>query len=48
MKARSAVTAELCPECGSLDVKAIEPRWFAVDVERREELRGARPGPRES
>ena len=38
MKARSAVTAEMCPQCGSLDVKAVEPRWFAVDVERRSEL----------
>ncbi len=44
MKARSvensagtapAVTAEMCPECGSLDVRAAEPRWFAVEVERR-------------
>ena len=44
MKARSVasdspvtappVTAETCPECGSLDVRAFEPRWFAVDVER--------------
>jgi hypothetical protein len=51
MKARSvasdspvtapAVTAETCPECGSLDVRAFEPRWFAVDVERRRELRGS-------
>jgi hypothetical protein len=29
------VTAESCPECGSFDVRAVEPRWFAVDVERR-------------
>ena len=44
MKARSveksagtapAVAAEMCPECGSLDVRAAEPRWFAVEVERR-------------
>ena len=38
MKARSVasdspvtappVTAETCPECGSLDVRAFEPRWF--------------------
>jgi hypothetical protein len=25
----------MCPECGSLDVRAAEPRWFAVEVERR-------------
>ncbi|GAA1958190.1 hypothetical protein GCM10009776_20630 [Microbacterium deminutum] len=35
----SAVTAETCPECGSLDVRASEPRWFAVDVDRRSDLR---------
>ncbi len=39
MKASSVVTAEMCPECGSLDVKAVEPRWFAVEVARRGELR---------
>jgi hypothetical protein len=39
MKPRSAVTAEMCPQCGSYDVQAVEPRWFAVDVERRSELR---------
>ena len=31
----TAVTAEMCPDCGSLDVRAAEPHWFAVDVERR-------------
>ena len=49
MKARSvasdspvtapAVTAETCPECGSLDVRASEPRWFGVEFDRRAELR---------
>jgi acetone carboxylase gamma subunit len=49
MKARSSVTGsmvtagavrpESCPECGSLDVRAAEPRWFAVEVDRRSELR---------
>lgn len=38
MNARSAVTAEMCPQCGSFDVRAAEPRWFAVDIDRRGEL----------
>lgn len=29
---------EVCPGCGSLDVRAAEPRWFAVEVERRAEI----------
>jgi hypothetical protein len=29
---------EVCPGCGSLDVRAAEPRWFAVDVQRRAEF----------
>jgi hypothetical protein len=33
------MTAEMCPQCGSYDVQAVEPQWFAVDVERRSELR---------
>ena len=35
MAAGPVVTAEMCPECGSLDVRAAEPRWFAVEIERR-------------
>ncbi len=29
------VVAEVCPACGSLDVRAREPRWFRIDWERR-------------
>jgi hypothetical protein len=32
------IVAEVCPQCGSLDVKAVEPRWFAVELDRRAEL----------
>jgi hypothetical protein len=28
----------MCPECGSLDVRVIDPRWFAVEVGRRSEF----------
>ena len=51
MKARSVgipVTAprtrRCVPECGSLDVRAVEPRWFAVDVERRASSTGTPTG----
>jgi acetone carboxylase gamma subunit len=30
------IVAEVCPGCGSLDVRAAEPRWFRVEFERRE------------
>ncbi|MFE1644588.1 hypothetical protein [Microbacterium sp. P01] len=33
-----AVTAEVCAECGSLDVRAVEPQWFTVGFDRRDEL----------
>lgn len=32
------IVAEVCPECRSLDVRATEPRWFQVALERRGEL----------
>lgn len=32
------VVAEVCPQCRSLDVRATEPRWFAVEFARRGEL----------
>jgi len=41
MNARSLVTVEHCPECGSFDVRATEPRWFAVEFDRRTEIRSS-------
>lgn len=38
MNAKTAVSAEICPSCGSLDVRAVEPHWFAIDINRRGEL----------
>jgi hypothetical protein len=38
MNRKSAVSAEVCPACGSLDVRAAEPRWFQVDLDRRDQL----------
>lgn len=32
------VVAEVCPQCGSLDVRATEPRWFRLDLDRRADL----------
>ena len=32
------IVAEICPHCGSLDVRATEPRWFQVALDRRGEL----------
>jgi hypothetical protein len=32
------IVAEACPDCGSLDVRAIEPRWFRVALDRRGEI----------
>ncbi|MDW4571256.1 hypothetical protein R8Z57_00515 [Microbacterium sp. M3] len=29
------IVAEVCPGCGSLDVRATEPRWFRIEWERR-------------
>lgn len=29
---------ETCPGCGSVDLRAIEPRWFAIELERRSEV----------
>jgi hypothetical protein len=43
MSARSVVAAEKCPECGSFDVKVIEPRWFAIELDRRSEIRSPDP-----
>jgi predicted RNA-binding Zn-ribbon protein involved in translation (DUF1610 family) len=31
---------ETCPGCGSLDVRAAEPRWFSVEFERRDDVAG--------
>ncbi|MBN9175563.1 MAG: hypothetical protein J0I70_15575 [Microbacterium sp.] len=35
----AVVTAEVCPQCGSLDVRVVEPVWFAVELARGHELR---------
>jgi predicted RNA-binding Zn-ribbon protein involved in translation (DUF1610 family) len=32
------VVAEVCPLCGSLEVRATEPRWFRVEWDRRDAL----------
>jgi hypothetical protein len=32
------IVAEVCPDCGSLDVRATEPRWFRVEFDRRSTL----------
>ncbi|WP_164861874.1 hypothetical protein [Microbacterium sp. CPCC 204701] len=32
------IVAEACPECDSLEVRTVEPRWFAVGLDRRAEL----------
>ncbi|MGA7147025.1 MAG: hypothetical protein WBX17_00855 [Microbacterium sp.] len=32
------VVAEVCPACGSLAVRATEPRWFRVELDRRDDL----------
>ncbi|WP_163618651.1 MULTISPECIES: hypothetical protein [unclassified Microbacterium] len=32
------VAAEVCPQCGSLDVRANEPRWFRIEWDRRDAL----------
>ncbi|MDY0911043.1 hypothetical protein [Microbacterium sp. CFBP9034] len=32
------IVAETCPECGSLDVRATEPKWFLVEFDRRVDL----------
>ena len=37
----ATVTAETCPVCRSLRVHALEPDWFAIEIDRRDELRGA-------
>lgn len=29
------IVAEMCPECGSLDVRVSEPRWFRIEWDRR-------------
>ena len=35
------VVIESCPACGSVDVCTLEPRWFRVEVDRRDELHDA-------
>jgi hypothetical protein len=32
------IVAEACRHCGSLDVRAVEPPWFEVELERRDML----------
>ena len=32
------VVAEVCPQCGSLDARATEPRWFRIEWDRRDAL----------
>ncbi len=34
------IVAEMCPHCGSLDVRATEPGWFRVEWDRRDALDG--------
>jgi hypothetical protein len=34
------IVAEACPDCGSLDVRATELRWFQVELDRRAEFDG--------
>jgi hypothetical protein len=46
MKTRDAaadltVAPEACPVCASADVRAIELAWFAIDLDRADELREA-------
>jgi len=31
-------SVEACPVCASLDVRALEPGWFAVELDRRAAL----------
>lgn len=31
--------AEVCPVCASLDVRATEPGWFVLELDRGDELR---------
>jgi hypothetical protein len=35
----AAVAVEACPVCASLRVETVEPDWFAVELERADELR---------
>jgi predicted RNA-binding Zn-ribbon protein involved in translation (DUF1610 family) len=30
---------EVCPQCGSLDIRAVEPMWFVLELDRELELR---------
>jgi DNA-directed RNA polymerase subunit RPC12/RpoP len=32
------IAAEVCPDCGSRQVRAVDPGWFRVDLDRRAEL----------
>jgi endogenous inhibitor of DNA gyrase (YacG/DUF329 family) len=32
------VVADVCPQCGSPDVRATEPRWFRIEWDRRGDL----------
>lgn len=34
------IVAEMCPQCGSLDVRATEPGWFRIEWDRRDALDG--------
>ncbi|MDE0545799.1 hypothetical protein [Microbacterium sp. C7(2022)] len=38
MDRKRVVIAEICPTCGSLDVTAVEPRWFDIELDRRDWL----------
>ncbi|TDN92385.1 hypothetical protein [Microbacterium sp. BK668] len=33
------VAVEVCPVCSSLQVRVVEPEWFALELERAAELR---------
>lgn len=37
----AAANAEVCPVCGSFDVRAVEPGWFTLELDRSAELREA-------
>jgi endogenous inhibitor of DNA gyrase (YacG/DUF329 family) len=32
------LVADVCPQCGSPDVRATEPRWFRIEWDRRGDL----------
>ena len=39
--AKATTSVETCPVCGSVDVRAVEPGWFLLELDRGAELRDA-------